>query len=211
MGRYPKFAHRKTPPSKMKDKIQIGLLAVIAVALVALAVKQFTGPGTGTDSNNAGVVAADNSAVAASNPASPATFDPMANTAAVVDNKPKTTMTFTKYEHDFGTIKQDTENKQIFKFTNTGTEPLIIESATGSCGCTVPNYPKSPIPPGGTGEIEVVYKPGKQENAQQKTVTVVANTEPKETTLRIKAQVTPGTGNPNAAPEGTTTEIVPAQ
>ena len=195
----------------MKDKIQIGLLAVIAVALVALAVKQFTGPGTGTDSTGS-VVAADNSAVAATtmDPANPTTFDPMANTAAVVDNKPKTTMTFAKYEHDFGTIKQDTENKQIFKFTNTGSEPLIIESATGSCGCTVPNYPKSPIPPGGTGDIEVVYKPGKQENAQQKTVTVVANTEPKETTLRIKAQVTPGSGNPNAAPEGTSTEIVPA-
>lgn len=193
----------------MKDKIQIGLLAVIAVALVALAVKQFTGPGTGTD-NTGSVVAANNSAVAATavDPANPTTFDPMANTAAVVDNKPKTTMTFTKYEHDFGTIKQDTENKQIFKFTNTGSEPLIIESATGSCGCTVPNYPKNPIPPGGTGDIEVVYKPGKQENAQQKTVTVVANTEPKETTLRIKAQVTPGTGDPNAAG---TTEIIPAQ
>ena len=49
--------------------------------------------------------------------------------------------------------------------------------------------PKEPIAPGGTGEIEVVYKPGKQENAQQKTVTVVANTEPKQTILRIKANV----------------------
>ncbi|MEZ4756754.1 MAG: DUF1573 domain-containing protein [Flavobacteriales bacterium] len=166
----------------MKDKIQIGLLAVIAVALVALAVQQFSGDKGGSSA----------SAVAASSPAAASntsTFDPMAKPAEAVDNTPKTTITFAEYDHDFGNIKQDTENKKIFTFTNTGSEPLLIEAANGSCGCTVPNYPKNPIPPGGTGEIEVVYKPGKQENAQNKTVTVVANTEPKETLLRIKANV----------------------
>lgn len=167
----------------MKDKIQIGLLAVIAVALVALAVQQFSG-----DKGDAA-----SSAVAASTPAAASsnttTFDPMAKPAEAVDNTPKTTITFAEYEHDFGNIKQDSENKKVFTFTNTGSEPLLIEAANGSCGCTVPNYPKNPIPPGGTGQIEVEYKPGKQENAQTKTVTVVANTEPKETLLRIKANV----------------------
>ncbi|MCC6541112.1 MAG: DUF1573 domain-containing protein [Flavobacteriales bacterium] len=168
----------------MKDKIQIALLSVIAVALVALAVKQFSGdPGS---NNNTSTVAATKTA---SSTPPVESFDPMANNTAPVDNTPKTTINFAEYEHAFGDIKQDSENKHIFKFTNTGTEPLIIESATGSCGCTVPNYPKAPIPPGGTGDIEVVYKPGKQENAQNKTVTVVANTEPKETTLRISANV----------------------
>ena len=109
--------------------------------------------------------------------------------AEPVDNTPKTVMNFKNMDHDFGTILQDSENKHVFEFTNSGKEPLIIESAKGSCGCTVPNYPKEPIPPGGTGQIEVVYKPGKQENLQNKTVTVVANTEPKQTTLRIKANV----------------------
>ena len=166
----------------MKDKIQIGLLAVIAVALAALAIQQFSG-----NKDAEGAVAAT---TASSTPAAtPSTFDPMAKPAEAVDNTPKTTMTFAEFEHDFGNIKQDSENKKVFTFTNTGTEPLIIEAANGSCGCTVPNYPKSPIPPGGTGEIEVEYKPGKQENAQTKTVTVIANTEPKETTLRIKANV----------------------
>ncbi|MBL7962264.1 MAG: DUF1573 domain-containing protein [Flavobacteriales bacterium] len=106
-----------------------------------------------------------------------------------IDNGPKTTLAFGNYEHDFGTIKQNSENKYVFSFTNTGKEPLLIENATGSCGCTVPNYPKNPIAPGAKGEIEVVYKPGMQENQQQKTVTVVANTEPKQTILRIKANV----------------------
>ncbi|MEZ4739667.1 MAG: DUF1573 domain-containing protein [Flavobacteriales bacterium] len=172
----------------MKDKIQIALLAVIAVALVALAANQFMG-----DNGTASTTVAAGNNVAAVNAnvptiADPA-FDPMANAAPPVDNTPKTTVNFAEYEHDFGNIKQDSENKKIFTFTNTGKEPMIIETANGSCGCTVPNYPKAPIPPGGTGEIEVVYKPGKQENAQTKTVTVIANTEPKETTLRIKANV----------------------
>jgi hypothetical protein len=171
----------------MKDKIQIALLSVIAVALVALAVAQFTGGKTTTE-GAANVVASNVVADPAAASATPA-FDPMANTGEVVDNTPKTMVAFKKSEHDFGNVKQDSENKYVFTFTNTGSEPLIIESATGSCGCTVPNYPKQPIPPGGTGDIEVEYKPGKQENAQTKTVTVVANTEPRETVLRIKAFV----------------------
>ncbi|MBD3661235.1 MAG: DUF1573 domain-containing protein, partial [Arenibacter algicola] len=99
---------------------------------------------------------------------------------------------------DFGTIEQNTTNPKTFTFTNTGDEPLIISDAKGSCGCTVPSYPKAPIPPGGTGEIEVVYRPGQQKNQQTKTVTVTANTEPAQTVLRIKANVKPGENNPNS-------------
>jgi len=92
-------------------------------------------------------------------------------------------------EHDFGSIQQDTENEHVFSFTNTGNEPLIIEKAKGSCGCTVPEYPKEPIPPGESSEIRVVYKPGKQKNNQTKKVTVTANTDPVQTVLTIKANV----------------------
>jgi hypothetical protein len=175
----------------MNNKVQIALLSVIAIAMVAIAVALFAGKDDAASSSP--VVAANTST---SQPAAntdpntaPASFDPLAQNAAPVDNTPKTTVTFEKYEHDFGNIKQDSENPYVFKFTNTGTEPLIIESATGSCGCTVPDYPKHPIAPGETSEIKVEYKPGKQENAQTKTVTVIANTEPKETQLRIKANV----------------------
>lgn len=171
----------------MKDKIQIALLSVIAVALVVLAIGQFSGD----KGSSSSIVAAGPGKLVANDPAKPAdpTFDPLTNTTPPVDNTPKTTINFANYEHDFGNIKQDSENTYVFKFTNTGSEPLIIETANGSCGCTVPNYPKAPVPPGATADIEVVYKPGKQENAQTKTVTVIANTEPKETTLRIKANV----------------------
>ena len=102
---------------------------------------------------------------------------------------PTTSVNFAQMSHSFGNIKQDTENKHVFKFTNTGDNPLIIESASGSCGCTVPEYPKEPIAPGEEGEIKVVYKPGKQKGNQNKTVTLIANTEPRETRLSISAVV----------------------
>lgn len=100
-----------------------------------------------------------------------------------------TVMTFAEMKHDFGTINQNTENEHVFKFTNEGDKPLIIETANGSCGCTVPEFPKEPIAPGASSEIRVMYKPGKQKGLQNKTVTVIANTNPRETRLNISANV----------------------
>ena len=182
----------------MKEQIKMGLMAVIAVALVAIAVYLFMDK----DASSTTEVA---STTASADPN--ANFDPLAsqttnNTtpAEPVPTGPLTAMKFEVYDHDFGNIKQDTQNKKVFTFTNTGDEPLIIESAKGSCGCTVPNYPKNPIPPGEKGEIEVVYSPGKQKGVQNKNVTIVANTEPKQTILRIKAEVEEVPGAANATP-----------
>ena len=90
---------------------------------------------------------------------------------------------------NYGQIEKNADGAREFTFTNTGSEPLIIEDAKGSCGCTVPKFPKEPIKPGATGEIEVVYSPGKQQGSQNKTVTITANTEPVSTTLNILADV----------------------
>ena len=111
---------------------------------------------------------------------------PTAPTSQPVNNP--TSIAFDAMAHDFGTIDQNTENVHVFNFTNTGDKPLIIETATGSCGCTVPEFPKEPIAPGATSQIKVVYKPGKQKGLQNKTVTVVANTQPKDTRLNISAR-----------------------
>lgn len=104
-------------------------------------------------------------------------------------SRPATSIKFKEETHDFGNVAQDTENAFSFEFTNTGLEPLVIENAKGSCGCTVPNYPKEPIMPGQSATIDVVYKPGKQQGPQTKTVTVTANTEPKNTVVKITANV----------------------
>lgn len=98
---------------------------------------------------------------------------------------------FETMEHDFGTIKEGDVVETTFKFKNTGEAPLIIQGAQGSCGCTVPTWPKEPIPVGGTGEVTAQFNSKGKPNLQQKTVTLTANTWPKRTVLRIKAQVTP--------------------
>ena len=197
----------------MKNTVQIALLAVIAGVLVYMAVTR-TGDSDSTTTEQKALAEASSTeakqaaATLAANPnpnGQPA--DPMAQAQqAAVDNRPKTTVSFgapDKYEYDFGHVKQNSENRHVFEFTNTGTEPLIIESATGSCGCTVPDYPKEPIAPGAKGQIKVEYKPGSQKDAQQKQVTVVANTEPKQTILRIKAFVDPDPNAPATTPAAT--------
>lgn len=100
-----------------------------------------------------------------------------------------TNVQFETEEHDFGTVKQHSENDYVFRFTNTGQEPLLIENAQGSCGCTVPDYPKEPIMPGDEGVIKVKYSPGTQIGAQTKTVAITSNTEPRVRNLYIKANV----------------------
>ena len=100
-----------------------------------------------------------------------------------------TSVAWSEETYDFGTIKQHTENMHIFTFTNTGDNPMIIENAQGSCGCTVPEYPKEPIPPGETGEIKVKYSPGTQIGQQQKSVAITANTQPAALNLYITANV----------------------
>lgn len=66
-------------------------------------------------------------------------------------------MTLESNTVDYGTIKQHGEPLRTVKFTNTGTEPLVIKNARGSCGCTVPTWPKEPILPGAEAEIEIRY------------------------------------------------------
>jgi len=101
-------------------------------------------------------------------------------------------MQFDKMMHDFGTINEGDKVETTFSFTNTGKSDLIIVDARGSCGCTVPNYPKNtPIAPGESGEIVVSFDSSNKPNMQQKTVTIAANTQSGRETLRIKAMVSP--------------------
>lgn len=101
-----------------------------------------------------------------------------------------TTMSFDKLSHDYGKVPADTDNKTTFRVTNTGKKPLIIEKVSASCGCTTPSKPEKPIPPGKSDEIVVVFHPKETQIGQQnKTVTVIANTDPKMEVLSISAIV----------------------
>ncbi len=98
---------------------------------------------------------------------------------------------WTSTEHDFGTIDENDVVSHTYTFKNTGESPLIIEGVRPSCGCTAPNWTKTPIPVGGEGVIDVKFDSKGKKNAQNKTVTVTANTWPKQTVLRFKTFVTP--------------------
>ncbi|WP_025743621.1 DUF1573 domain-containing protein [Aquimarina pacifica] len=100
-------------------------------------------------------------------------------------------MAFAETEHDFGTINEGDVVEHKFEFTNTGKAPLVIVSAKGSCGCTVPEWPKEPIAPGATGEMLVKFNSNGKPNQQTKQVTITANTEAGKEIIKIKASVTP--------------------
>jgi hypothetical protein len=99
-------------------------------------------------------------------------------------------LTFEKMEHDFGKIIQGEMVKYSFRFTNTGYADLLISKVSTSCGCTVGNFPKNPIPPGESGLIEVIFDSRGRKGFQNKTITVLSNTSPNKTMLRIKSNVT---------------------
>lgn len=109
--------------------------------------------------------------------------------AVEVPTGPLTTISFAETTFDFGDVDEGEMVKHIYKFTNTGKEPLVIKDAKGSCGCTVPKWPKTPIPPGEKGEIEVEFNSKGKTGKQTKRVTINANTDPAQTFLTISGNV----------------------
>lgn len=114
--------------------------------------------------------------------AAPAKLEPV----KVSENGPE--ILFVKEQHDFGTISKGDNGTTEFSFKNTGKEPLIITDAKGSCGCTVPQWPKEPIKPGASASIKVTYDT-KRVGAFTKTVTLTSNAKTPSKILTIKGVV----------------------
>ena len=111
-----------------------------------------------------------------------------AQESAKVESAGGAEMTFDSEVIDYGTIAQNADGLRTFKFTNTGNAPLIISNAKGSCGCTVPTWPKQPINPGEQGEIKVKYATNRV-GPINKSVTVTSNASTPTKVLRIKGNV----------------------
>lgn len=110
---------------------------------------------------------------------------------ATVSNKlPKITFAETGV-HDFGTITEGDSVEHVFKFTNTGGFPLIVNNVTASCGCTTPEWPREPVKPGQKSFVRVKFNSRNKMGQQNKTVTIYANTDPAMTDLAFRVLVDP--------------------
>jgi hypothetical protein len=110
-------------------------------------------------------------------------------------------MVFENETIDYGTLPHNADGKREFVFVNNGTKPLVITNATGSCGCTVPSFPKEPIAPGAKAVIGVKYATDRV-GAFTKTVTITSNAEGAASkVLTIKGTIL-GDETPKETPKG---------
>lgn len=100
-------------------------------------------------------------------------------------------------DFDFGNITQGDKVSHIFKFKNTGKSDLVILDAHASCGCTVPEWTKTPIKNGESGEVNIIFNSEGKMGKQEKTVTLRTNTEAGSEIINFKANINPkAEGNP---------------
>lgn len=173
----------------MLKQFKVTLLALLAVGFLS-------------SCNNSQTAAQQEAAQSLTNPAvQPADPNAAAQPAAqeaVVPTGPTTVMAFEETEFDFGTVPEGEKVSHTYKFKNTGEEPLILSNAKGSCGCTVPSWPREPIPPGGSGEITVEFNSQNKKGKRSQKVTITANTNPPQTFIYLKGEVLGAEGD--AAP-----------
>ncbi len=131
-----------------------------------------------------------------------------AQAVAVADDAAGPKMTFDTYEVDYGVIEQNSDPLRTFNFKNEGNEPLQITNAKGSCGCTVPSYPKEPIFPGESGVIEVRYDT-KRIGKFVKRVTLTTNEGGEPTKLTIKGEVLKAPEEPAGLPASSPSILSP--
>jgi len=110
---------------------------------------------------------------------------------------PTTEISFEEQRFDFGTVTEGEKVSHTFSFTNTGDEPLILSNARGSCGCTVPKWPREPIAPGKSSDIVVEFNTKNKQGQRSQKVTITANTNPPETFIYLEGQVNKADAQPD--------------
>ncbi len=100
-------------------------------------------------------------------------------------------MAFKDATHEFGTVPEGPDATCEFTFVNNGKEPIIIQKAQPSCGCTVPSFSNEPVPPGGTGTINVAFHTKGKPATFNKTITVVSNAGTKVLTIKGMVEKAP--------------------
>lgn len=171
-------------------QVQVGLLAVLALLLIANLFgggfkNWFKSEGDKIRESAAASMAAKDGGIDNTAGNIPGTNV----NSTLAPSGPSTTIQYEQAQFDFGTVNEGEVVKHVFKFKNTGDEPLLITNAKGSCGCTVPTWPKEPVAPGASGEIKVEFNSKGKPGHQSKKVTVTANTSPTETFIEVVGEV----------------------
>ena len=161
----------------MLKQIKVGVLAVMLVGFLA-----------SCQNANQGVREAARENVSnAVQPATSTTQTPNAQPA--VPAGPTTVMAFNETTFDFGSVPEGEKVAHTYVFKNTGNEPLILSDAKGSCGCTVPQWPREPIAPGGEAEVTVEFNSKGKKGKRNQKVTITANTNPPQTFIYLTGEV----------------------
>ncbi len=159
------------------------LVLVALVAVVAVSCN--------TQSSDVREAARENVENQAVQPAANPAAQPNVQTATqpAVPSGPTTTMTFGETTFDFGSVNEGEMVSHTYTFTNTGEEPLILSDAKGSCGCTVPKWPREAIQPGETADITVEFNSKNKKGKRNQKVTITANTNPPQTFIYLTGEV----------------------
>ena len=162
---------------------KIGILTIVAMLFVGLmSCEKKAGEGDNTNGETAVVDANTNTT------ANNAT-DPGNTTAEPASTLPVTTVEFVEDNHNFGEIKEGEKVSHVFKFRNSGTNPLKVENVKPSCGCTTPDWSKDEVAPGEEGFVTVEFDSKGKKGIQKKSVTFSFNGDPKNKILNFTGEV----------------------
>lgn len=100
-------------------------------------------------------------------------------------------ITFAEKTHDFGDIKQGEKVEYVFKFKNTGNQPLVISDVATTCACTAKHWSKEPVMPGKNGEVTVTFDSAGKQGMQNKVVTIISNASNNPERVSIRVNVVP--------------------
>lgn len=158
-----------------------GIFLFAALMLMSIAACERSGSGTGEGGDSTATKGSE----------ATTSTDPNATTAEPVSNMPLTTVEFMEESHNFGEVAEGDKVEHVFKFKNTGSNPLRVNNVKPSCGCTTPDWSKDDIAPGAEGFVKVEFDSKGKRGVQKKSVTVTfENTDPKNKILNFNCEVT---------------------
>ncbi|MBZ0099109.1 MAG: DUF1573 domain-containing protein [Taibaiella sp.] len=166
----------------MNPQLKTILLTILTLSVFAIALVELSGVSSTALFNKYGIGNGGTAHVHESE-------DEIAKREKEAKSLPKTQISFDDTKHNFGTITEGEIVKHAYKFKNTGSNPLLISKAVASCGCTVPSYPKEPIPPGGEGEIVVEFNSANRPGQQNKNVLVYSNAQEEAMSIGFTVEV----------------------